>query len=493
MLIDAHPTPYRALQGWVTGLPLGLDKLGQQRTFDTDALAAAFPFASAELPTPTLPTHAADTTATFGAAAAPAGGVLYGHNLGSRSLVFWDRFACDNYNAVILGRSGAGKSYLVKLELLRSLYRGVEAHVIDPENEYTRLAHAVGGAVVAPGAPGVHLNPFDLPVTTRNGRRTAPRDALTRRALFLHTFLAVLFGEPLSAIDRAVLDTAITDTYTDAGITDDPYTWGRPAPLLADLRATLTAAAAGAAGAAETEKDHSRSGPATGTAATTKDTAARLAAMLHPFTDGAFAELFRRPTSTRPDSHLVVWSLRELPEPLRPIGTLLALDAIWTRVTDPADRWPRLVVVDEAWLLMQQPAGAQFLLRAAKSGRKHWAGLTIATQDTADVLNSDLGRAVVTNAATQILLRQAHQAIDTVVDTFGLSDGERAFLLSADRGHALLSAGVHRVAFQAVAADAEHDLITTDPEFLASRPDLQTNPGHVLLSDESDDPGFVEP
>ena len=133
-----------------------------------------------------------------------------------------------------------------------------------------------------------------------------------------------------------------------------------------------------------------------------------------------------------------MWSLRELPEPLRPVGTLLALDAIWTRVTDPADRRPRLVVVDEAWLLLQQPAGAQFLLRAAKSGRKHWAGLTVATQDTADVLGTDLGRAVVTNAATQILLRQAPQAIDAVVDTFGLSDGERAFLLSADRGHALL-------------------------------------------------------
>jgi hypothetical protein len=193
--------------------------------------------------------------------------------------------------------------------------------------------------------------------------------------------------------------------------------------------------------------------------------------MLHPFTDGAFAELFSRPTSTSPDAHLVVWSLRELPEQLRPVGTLLALDAIWGRVTDPADRWPRLVVVDEAWMLMQQPAGAQFLLRAAKSGRKHWAGLTVATQDTADVLGTDLGRAVVTNAATQILLRQSPQAIDTVVDTFGLSDGERTFLLTADRGQALLSGGLHRVAFQAVAADAEHELITTDPAELAARDD----------------------
>jgi hypothetical protein len=483
MLIDAHPTPYRALPGWVTGLPLGLDKLGQRRTFDTDALAAAFPFASPELPAPAI-AHSTDATngteftgtagsgAAFGAAAAPAGGVLYGDNLGSRSLVFWDRFACDNYNSVILGRSGAGKSYLVKLELLRSLYRGVEAHVIDPEDEYTRLAHAVGGAVVTPGAPGVHVNPFDLPITVRGGRQTARRDALTRRALFLHTFLTVLLGEPLTAIDRAVLDTAITDTYTAAGITDDPATWGRPAPLLADLRATLSATAdrAAATGAAHNEAGRGRGDPASetsGATGTVATVAARLAALLHPFTDGAFAGLFARPTSTNPDSHLVVWSLRELPEPLRPIGTLLALDAIWTRVTHPADRRPRLVVVDEAWLLLQQPAGAQFLLRAAKSGRKHWAGLTVATQDTVDVLNTDLGRAVVANAATQILLRQAPQAIDAVVDTFGLSDGERAFLLSADRGHALLCAGAHRVGFCAVAADAEHQLITTDPAELA--------------------------
>ncbi|MGD9530355.1 MAG: VirB4 family type IV secretion system protein [Pseudonocardia sp.] len=468
LLIDARPTTYRALPGWVTGLPLGLDRLAQTRTFDTDALAAAFPLASADLP-------------THGAAGGP-GGVLYGHNLGTRNLVFWDRFGCDNYNCVILGRSGAGKSYLVKLELLRSLYRGIDAHVIDPEDEYTRLAAVVGGVVVRPGAPGVHLNPLDLPITTRaDGRRTAPRDALTRRALFLHTFLAVLLDEPLSAIDRAVLDTAITATYRAAGITDDPTTWTRPAPLLADLRATLTAHA-------EPDPAASGDGPctdATSAGESERQAAARLAAMLHPFTDGAFNQLFTGPTTTRPDSHLIVWALRDLPEQLRPVGTLLALETIWTQVSDPSDRWPRLVVVDEAWLLMQQPAGAQFLLRAAKAGRKHWAGLTIATQDTADVLGTDLGRAVVTNAATQILLRQAPQAIDAVTTTFDLSAGERSFLLSAERGQALLSAGRHRVAFHALAADAEHDLITTDPRERAHHADEHDD--HLVLIDADQD------
>jgi len=150
-------------------------------------------------------------------------------------------------------------------------------------------------------------------------------------------------------------------------------------------------------------------------------------------------------------------------------------------------------VVDEAWLLMQQPAGAQFLLRTAKAGRKHWAGLTIATQDTADLLGSELGQAVVANAATQILLRQAPQAIDTVSTVFGLSDGERGFLLAAERGQALLSVGRHRAAFHAHAATAEHNLITTDPEFLASHPELRSNSDHVVLIGADHDPGFGQP
>ena len=191
--------------------------------------------------------------------------MLYGHNLGSQSLVFWDRFAADNYNAVILGRSGSGKSYLAKLELLRSLYRGVHAQVIDPEDEYLRLGAAVGATLVRVGAAGVRINPLDLPIHTdpATGARTAAADTLTRRALFLHTFLAVALqatptqaearpvarrrggGGGLSSTERAVLDTAITLTYRGAGITDDPATWDRPAPLLADLHATLLARAAG--------------------------------------------------------------------------------------------------------------------------------------------------------------------------------------------------------------------------------------------------------
>jgi type IV secretory pathway VirB4 component len=442
LLLDAKHTTYRCLQGWVSTLPMGLDLIGMRRTFDTSALAAAFPFTSPDLP-PADPTSVA----------APCG-VLYGYNVGSQGLVHWDRFACDNHNSVILGRSGAGKSYLVKLEVLRSLYRGIEIHVIDPEDEYTRLAGAVGGTRVHLGGLGVRLNPFDLPIHTRgDGRRTAPKDALIRRCLFLHTVISVLVGTELAAEQRAALDRGITATYQRAGITADARTWTRPAPTLPDLREVLAASG---------------------------DPAAReLAARLHPWVEGSFRQLFDGATTTQPEGHLVVFSLRDLPEELKAIGTLLTLDAVWRRVSNTAIRRPRLVVVDEAWLLMKQHAGAEFLFRMAKASRKHWAGLTVATQDTADVLGSDLGKAVVTNAATQILLRQAPQAIDDITHTFDLSAGERQFLLSADRGQGLLSTGTQRVAFQSIASPTEHFLATSDPAELADN-------GHPVSADTAE-------
>jgi hypothetical protein len=435
LLLDAKHTTYRSLQGWVSTLPMGLDLIGMRRTFDTSALSTAFPFTSPDLP-------AADPTSV----AAPSG-VLYGYNIGSQGLVQWDRFGegMHNHNSVILGRSGAGKSYLVKLELLRSLYRGIEIAVIDPEDEYTRLAAAVGGTYLHLGAGNVRLNPFDLPIHTRpDGRRTAPKDALIRRSLFLHTVIAVLVGGELAAAERAALDRAIAATYQSVGITADARTWTRPSPTLRMLRDRL--AAAGHAG---------------------DRAATELAARLHPYVEGAFQQLFDGQTTTSPEGHLTIFSLRDLPDELKGIGTLLTLDAVWRRVSHPAIRRPRLVVVDEAWLLMQQQAGAEFLFRMAKASRKHWAGLTVATQDTADLLASDLGKAVVANAATQILLRQASQAVDEIAQAFDLSAGERQFLLAADRGQGLLSAGTQRVAFQSVASPTEHFLVTSDPAELA--------------------------
>jgi type IV secretory pathway VirB4 component len=413
LLLDARPATFRALHGWITTLPLGIDGLRLRRTMDTAALAAAFPFASPEL--------------------AEAGGVFYGRNAASQGLVFWDRWVQDNHNAVILARSGSGKSYLAKLEALRSLYTGVEVAVIDPEDEYRRLAEAVGGVCVRLGAPGVRLNPFDL---------GAEPDALMRRGLFCHTLISVLLGGPLDPATTAALDRAVITAYQQVGITADPRTWARPAPLLTNLVDALSAGGDPAAQA--------------------------LAGRLAPYVTGSYRGLFNGATTTKPDGHLVVFCLRDLPDELKAVGTLLALDVIWRRVANLTDRRRRLVVVDEAWLLMHDPEGARFLYRLAKSARKHWAGLTVITQDAADLLGSDLGQAVVANAATQILLRQAPQAIDRVACAFGLSDGERAFLLAAGRGEAILAAGTQRVSFQATASPTEHQLVTTDPAELVT-------------------------
>lgn len=278
------------------------------------------------------------------------------------------------------------------------------------------------------GASGVRLNPFDL---------DDQPDALTRRALFIHTLVPLLLGQPLDPETRAALDAAIVGAYAANGITADPRTHRRPPPTLVDLAAVLA-----------------DSGDAS---------AATLAARLAPFTTGTHRGLFDGETTTPPEGHLVVFSLRDLPDELKAAGTLLVLDNVWRRVADPARRRRRLVVVDEAWLLMRDPAGAKFLYRLAKSARKHWCGLTVVTQDAADLLATDLGQAVVANAATQVLLRQAPQAMDALAGAFRLTDGEQAFLLAADRGEGILLGGNERVAFRAEASPAEHRLVTTDP------------------------------
>ena len=439
MLLDAWPATWRMLQGFATCLPLGVDALGQRRSFDTAALAASYPFAAAEL--------------------SSASGVLYGTTASGTGLLRWDRFGLDNHNSVVLARSGAGKSYLAKLEALRSLYAGIEVAVVDPEDEYRALADAVGGAYIHLGAEGVRLNPFDLdpaPHVTdadpaagdpgtdgRAGDESADdpsggalaADPVVRRALFVHTLVGVLLGGRPDPGAAAALDRAIVSAYEEAGITADPRSHRRPAPLLRDLAAALDA---------------------------DSDPAARLlAARLAPYTRGTHRGLFDGPTTTRPEGHLVVFSLRDLPHELKAAGTLLTLDAIWRRVADPARRRRRLVVVDEAWLLMGEASGAEFLFRMAKSARKHRAGLTVVTQDAADLLGTALGQAVVANAATQILLRQAPQAIDALAESFCLSAGERAYLLEAARGDGLLCAGQDRVAFHALASPEEDALCRT--------------------------------
>ena len=448
MLMDARPASYRALRGWTTALPLGIDCLGQRRTLDTDSLAAAFPFACTDLPgdpvSLTAPT-----------------GVVLGRNLAGPGLVIHDRFASDrpNYNSVCLAQSGAGKSYLTKLEVRRSLYLGMRASVIDPEDEWAPTSAELGATHIRLGEPGVHVNPLDLPPATvldrypgGPGRAGVGSDVLTRRSLYLHTVVGVLLGAPLGPGERTVADRAIHACYREAGITHHPATWHRPAPRLADLAAALA------------DLDDPRG------------IGIELADRLEPFTTGSFSGLFTGPTThpPDPDAPLTVYSLRALPDELKAIGTLLALDATWRAVTNPATRdthpGRRLVVLEEAWQLLQNPAGAAFVARLARAARKRNTGLLLVTTDVTDLLGSELGMAVVTNAATHLLLPTSPAVADQVAATFALSEGEKNFLTAGQVGHALLLAGRrHRVAFQALASPSEHRQVTTHPAELAEQ------------------------
>jgi type IV secretory pathway VirB4 component len=413
LLLDTKLVTFRAVQGWLSTLPLGIDALRLRRPFDTQALAASFPFASAELES--------------------AGGIFLGRNATTGGLVFVDRFALENHNQVILARSGAGKSYLAKLQILRSLYEGIEVLVIDPEDEYRRLAESVGGVVIGLGGAGERLNPLDL-------AEAGKPEALTEQALFVHTLVSSLVGD-LSSEEKSQLDRAILGAYEGAGMSADPRTHARPAPVLADVVAHLRKEQGGSS----------------------------LADRLEPYVSGSHRALLDGPATVRPEGHLVVFSLRDLPEELKTAGTLLALDAVW-RTVARRERRPRVVVVDEAWWLLGagKDAGARFLQRLAKSARKHWCGLTTITQDVADVLSSELGQAVVTNAAHQVLLGQSPQAMEALARAFNLSAGEQSFLLTCDRGQGILAVGTERAALHVIASEAEHRLATSDPAELAA-------------------------
>jgi hypothetical protein len=273
------------------------------------------------------------------------------------------------------------------------------------------------------------INPLDLP-------RAAEEDALTEGALFCHSLCSTLL-RGTTPEERALLDRAILAAYEAKGITADPRTHARPAPLLGDVVGLL--------GESAVESS--------------------LATRLRPFVSGSHTGLFERATTVRPDGHLVVFSLRDIPdEPkeIRAAAILTALDAIWRQVRS-GRREPRVVVVDEAWLLLGEESAARVLARLAKSARKFWCGLTTVTQDVGDVLSSDLGQAVLTNSATQVLLRQSAQAIPALSQAFQLSDGERSYLQTCDQGRGLFCAGTERAALQVVASPEEHELVTSDP------------------------------
>ena len=419
MLLDAQPSTWRTLQGWTSTLPVGVDALGQRRSFDTDALAASFPFASAELSaTQRRPLRHRHQRVGAGAV-----GPL---RPGQPQLGHPGPLRC--------GQVLPGQARSPPLPLPRDRGRGGRPRGRVPPAGRDRRRRLCPSW--RPRCPGQPLRP--RPGTRR--RSPAGRCSST----------------PSLPCCSAANPTPPRPRRSTGGSSPPTSRSGSPPTPAA------------------TPARHPCSATSQPPSSADGDPAARtLAARLAPFTTGTHRGLFDGPTTTRPDGHLIVFSLRDLPGELKAAGTLLTLDAIWRRVSDPANRKRRLVTVDEAWLLMSEPSGAEFLFRMAKSARKHWAGLTVVTQDAGDLLGSPLGQAVIANAATQILLRQAPQSIDTLAEAFGLSAGERAYLLGAARGQGLLAAGVDRVAFTALASAEEDDVCRTGIEqALDDTPDL---------------------
>lgn len=392
-------------------IPYGMDKIKMLRNLDTTAIATTFPFVSSEL--------------------TQEKGVLYGINLHNSSLVIFDRFSLPNANSVVLATSGAGKSYSVKLEAVRSLMLGIEIIIIDPEKEFDRLCNAVGGEYISFSQDGAQkLNPFDL-----SGIYNKDEDELRFKILTVSGLVRMMMGGTLNPEETAILDRAIILTYKEKGITPDPSTHVNEAPLLEDLYKILNAMAE--------EEAHS------------------MARRLEKYLKGSASGVFDRRSSVNIKSNFTVFSIRDLADDIRPLAMYVMLDFIWTRIK--RDKKKRLLIIDEAWLMMQYPDAARFVYSIAKRARKYGLGLTTITQDVDDFLSSEFGRAIINNSSMQILLKQSPAAIDKLQKVFYLTDGEKTFLMSAGIGQGLFFAGANHVAIQTIASDNEHNLITTNP------------------------------
>lgn len=416
MLVYTKQAIFQMEQGFTTTLPLGEDLLGINRNLDTNSLSTTFPFVSAELTSNK--------------------GILYGINRHNNSLILFDRFDLENANEVVFAKSGAGKSYTIKLEALRSLMLGTDVIVIDPENEYQSLCESVGGSFLDFSLNSdKRINPFDLP-------KSAPDetgDVVLRTAITDVKGLVNLMVGGVTPEEDAILDTSIYQTYALRDITADASTHANTPPLLSDLQSVL----------------QSTSG------------AESLARRLAKYTTGTFAGLFNQPTNFELDRGFIAFSIRNLEEALRPLGMYMILNYIWAKVRHEMRK--RLLIVDEAWIMMQYPDSAKYLYSLAKRARKYFLGLTIISQDVEDFLNNDQGRAILNNSSMQILLKQSPAAIDKIAEVFNLTDGEKFLLLESDVGEGLFFAGSSHVAIKVVASYAEDQIITTDPKQLLEK------------------------
>jgi len=409
-MIYAKPAVFQQEQGFVSTLPLGLDRLVIHNNFDTGSLSAAFPFISSDL---------SDNK-----------GILYGINRHNNSLILFDRFGMENANMCVFAKSGSGKSYTVKLEVLRSLMQDTEVIIVDPEKEYKYLAETVDGTFmdISISSPH-HLNPFDLPIPAPDEK---PADVLRGNIINLVGLLRIMLGG-LTPEEDAIVDKALAETYAARDITPESDFSKINPPLMQDLHTVLK-------GMTGTES---------------------LVTRLEKFISGSYANFFNQPTNVELGKKLIVFSIRDMEKELRPLAMYIILRYIWNIIR--SKRKKRMMVVDEAWVMMQNEDAASFLFGIAKRCRKYYMGLTTITQDVADFMKSKYGRPIITNSSIQLLLKQSPAAIDVIQETFNLTDQEKYMLLESAVGEGIFFAGAKHVAIKVVASYTEDQIITSDP------------------------------
>ncbi|HPX94693.1 MAG TPA: ATP-binding protein [Candidatus Moranbacteria bacterium] len=415
-MVYIKPAVLKVEQGFSSTLPLANDELDIANNLNTAPLSTTFPFVSSDLSSNE--------------------GILYGINRHNNSLILFDRFKLENANMVVFAKSGSGKSYTVKLEIFRSLMVGTNVIVIDPENEYKYLCETVGGTFIKLSLNSAyHLNPFDLP---KIGEDEDPEDVLRSNIASLIGLLHIMLGS-VTPEEDSILDVAIRETYAMRDITPQSnFKSFTPTsfPTMSDLYEVIRNSEGGES----------------------------LAKRMEKYTEGIFAGVLNHPTNVQIDNQLVVFNIRDLEEQLRPIAMYIVLQFIWNEMRSSLKK--RLVVVDEAWVMMQNEDAASFLFGIAKRCRKYYTGLTTITQDIADFMSSRYGKPIVTNSSLQLLLRQSPAAIDTITETFYLTDQEKFLLLESGVGEGIIFAGAKHVAIKIIASYAEDQVITSDPRQL---------------------------
>ena len=418
MLIYTKETLLQMPEGLISTAPILRDNISVLRNLDTGSLSSVFPFTSSEL--------------------TQEDGILYGINRHNNSLVIFDRFDLENANSVVFAKSGSGKSYMVKLEALRSLMFGTDIIIVDPENEYKNLCDAVGGSYLRISLNSQQrINPFDLPRGLDPEKETG-EDILRSTISSVHGLVNLMVGG-LTPEEDALLEKGLYETYALKDITTDPESQRNEPPIMQDLYNVLS--------------------NMNGTESITR--------RLSKYVEGTFAGLFNAPTNFELKPGFVVFSVRDLEEQLRPAAMYIILNYIWTKIR--MDMRRRLMIIDEAWWMMQYEDSAKFLHGLAKRARKYYLGLTIISQDVEDFLSSRFGKAIVSNSSMQVLLKQSTASVDIVAETFGLTEGEKYLLLGSDIGEGLFFAGLNHVAIKVIASYSEDQIITTNPEQLLAQ------------------------